>query len=86
MKIVDVIKSNFVMIPVVASVYIRIVYRRSLNIVNLTDTINSNEQQEIIILQRDLNAVEQEKLLIINTRLSSAEVDMADGRKFIPDN
>ena len=40
-------------------------------IVNLTDTINSN-QQEIINLRRDLD-VAQKEAVDINTRLSSAE-------------
>ena len=52
MKIVDVIKSNFVMIPVVASVifgsFTGIKY-----VINLNDTIYANKQ-EIINLRRDI--------------------------------
>ena len=70
MKIVDVIKSNFVMIPVVASVLVG-TFTGVRYIVNLTDTINSN-QQEIISLQRDLKVAE-DKITDQNTRLTSAE-------------
>ena len=70
MNIADLLKKNFVLIPVIASVlfgsWTGIKY-----IINLTDTINSNQTQ-IINLQRDLT-VAQEKLTDQNTRLSSAE-------------
>jgi hypothetical protein len=70
MNIADLLKKNFVLIPVIASVlfgsFTGIKY-----IINLTDTINSNQTQ-IINLQRDLT-VAQEKLTDQNTRLSSAE-------------
>jgi len=70
MNIADLLKKNFVLIPVIASVlfgsFTGIKY-----IINLTDTINSNQTQ-IINLQRDLT-VAQEKITDQNTRLSSAE-------------
>ena len=70
MNIADLLKKNFVLIPVIASVlfgsFTGIKY-----IINLTDTINSNQTQ-IINLQRDLT-VAQEKLTDQNTRLTSAE-------------
>ena len=58
------------MVPVVASVLVG-TFTGVRYIVNLTDTINSN-QQEIINLRRDLD-VAQKETVDINTRLSSAE-------------
>ena len=58
------------MVPVVASVLVG-TFTGVRYIVNLTDTINSN-QQDIINLTRDLNTA-QEKLSDQNTRLTSAE-------------
>ena len=58
------------MLPVVASVLVG-TFTGVRYIVNLTDTINSN-QQEIINLRRDLD-VAQKETVDINTRLSSAE-------------
>ncbi len=58
------------MVPVVASVLVG-TFTGVRYIVNLTDTINSN-QQEIINLRRDLD-VAQKEAVDINTRLSSAE-------------
>ena len=58
------------MVPVVASVLVG-TFTGVRYIVNLTDTINSN-QQEIINLRRDLNVAQKESV-DINTRLSSAE-------------
>ena len=70
MNIADLLKKNFVLVPVIASVlfgsFTGIKY-----IINLTDTINSNQIQ-IVNLQRDLT-VAQEKLTDQNTRLTSAE-------------
>jgi len=70
MNIADLLKKNFVLVPVIASVlfgsFTGIKY-----IINLTDTINSNQTQ-IINLKRDLTVAE-EKLSDQNTRLSSAE-------------
>ena len=52
MNLADLLKKNIVMVPVVASVLVG-TFTGVRYIVNLTDTINSN-QQEIIGLQRDL--------------------------------
>jgi|TARA_B110000238_G_scaffold161430_1_gene175468 cell division protein FtsL len=70
MSIADLLKKNFVLIPVIASVLFG-TFTGVKYIVNLTDTINSNQTQ-IINLQRDLT-VAQEKITDQNTRLSSAE-------------
>ena len=70
MNLVDLLKKNIVMVPVVASVLVG-TFTGVRYIVNLTDTINSN-QQEIINLRRDLD-VAQKEAVDINTRLSSAE-------------
>jgi cell division protein FtsL len=70
MNIADLLKKNFVLIPVIASVLFG-TFTGVKYIVNLTDTINSNQTQ-IINLQRDLT-VAQEKITDQNTRLSSAE-------------
>ena len=70
MNLADLLKKNIVMVPVVASVLVG-TFTGVRFIVNLTDTINSN-QQDIINLTRDLNTA-QEKLSDQNTRLTSAE-------------
>ena len=70
MNIVDLLKKNIVMVPIVASVLVG-TFTGVRYIVNLTDTINASEQ-EIINLQRDLKQV-QKNISEINTRLSSAE-------------
>jgi chromosome segregation ATPase len=70
MNIADLLKKNFVLIPVIASVLFG-TFTGVKYIVNLTDTINSNQTQ-IVNLQRDLTTA-QEKLADQNTRLSSAE-------------
>jgi chromosome segregation ATPase len=70
MSIAELFKKNFVLIPVIASVLFG-TFTGVKYIVNLTDTINSNQTQ-IINLQRDLT-VAQEKLTDQNTRLTSAE-------------
>ena len=70
MSIAELFKKNFVLIPVIASVLFG-TFTGVKYIVNLTDTINSNQTQ-IVNLQRDLTVVE-EKLTDQNTRLSSAE-------------
>jgi len=70
MNIAELFKKNFVLVPVIASVLFG-TFTGVKYIVNLTDTINSNQTQ-IINLQRDLTAA-QEKLADQNTRLSSAE-------------
>jgi len=70
MNLVDLLKKNIVMVPVVASVLVG-TFTGVRYVVNLTDSINGSEQ-EIINLQRDLTVAE-EKIAEINTRLSSAE-------------
>ena len=70
MNIADLLKKNFVLIPVIASVLFG-TFTGVKYIVNLTDTINSNQTQ-IVNLQRDLTTA-QEKLTDQNTRLTSAE-------------
>ena len=68
--IVNLLKKNIVMIPVIASLLVG-TFTGVRYVVNLTDSINSSEQ-EIINLQRDLKQV-QKNIAEINTRLSSAE-------------
>ena len=70
MNLADLLKKNFVLVPVIASVLVG-TFTGVRYIVNLTDTINDNQTQ-IVNLQRDLTAA-QEKLTDQNTRLSSAE-------------
>ena len=70
MNIAELFKKNFVLVPVIASVLFG-TFTGVKYIVNLTDTINSNQTQ-IVNLKRDLTVVE-EKLSDQNTRLSSAE-------------
>ena len=70
MNLADLLKKNFVLVPVVASVLVG-TFTGVRYIVNLTDTINDN-QTKIVNLQRDLK-VSQEKLTDQNTRLTSAE-------------
>ena len=70
MNIAELFKKNFVLVPVIASVLFG-TFTGVKYIVNLTDTINSNQTQ-IVNLQRDLTVAE-EKLSDQNTRLSSAE-------------
>ena len=70
MNLVDLLKKNIVMVPVVASVLVG-TFTGVRFVVNLTDSINGSEQ-EIINLQRDLKVAEK-KITEINTRLSSAE-------------
>jgi len=70
MNLVDLLKKNIVMVPVVASVLVG-TFTGVRYIVNLTDTINSN-QLTITNIQRDLEVAEK-NITDINTRLSSAE-------------
>jgi peptidoglycan hydrolase CwlO-like protein len=70
MNIAELFKKNFVLVPVIASVLFG-TFTGVKYIVNLTDTINSNQTQ-IVNLQRDLTVAE-EKLSDQNTRLTSAE-------------
>ena len=70
MNIAELFKKNFVLVPVIASVLFG-TFTGVKYIVNLTDTINDN-QNSIVNLQRDLTAA-QEKITDQNTRLTSAE-------------
>jgi peptidoglycan hydrolase CwlO-like protein len=70
MNLVDLLKKNIVMVPVVASVLVG-TFTGVRYVVNLTDSINGSEQ-EIVNLQRDLTVAE-DKIAEMNTRLSSAE-------------
>ena len=70
MNLADLLKKNIVMVPVVASVLVG-TFTGVRYIVNLTDTINSN-QQKIVDLTRDLKQA-QKNITDQNTRLSSAE-------------
>ena len=70
MNLTDLLKKNIVMVPVVASVLVG-TFTGVRYIVNLTDTINSN-QQEIVDLTKDLKQA-QKNITDQNTRLSSAE-------------
>ena len=70
MNLVDLLKKNIVMIPIVASVLVG-TFTGVRYVVNLTDTINASEQ-EIINLERDLKQA-QKNIAEINTRLSSAD-------------
>jgi|TARA_B100000941_G_scaffold39066_1_gene23314 peptidoglycan hydrolase CwlO-like protein len=70
MNLVDLLKKNIVMVPIVASVLVG-TFTGVRYVVNLTDTINASEQN-IINLERDLKVAEK-KITELNTRLSSAE-------------
>ena len=70
MNIAELFKKNFILVPVIASVLVG-TFTGVRYIVNLTDTINDN-QNKIVNLQRDLK-VAQEKITDQNTRLTSAE-------------
>ena len=70
MNIAELFKKNFVLVPVIASVLFG-TFTGVKYIVNLTDTINDN-QDKIINLQRDLTTA-QENITDQNTRLTSAE-------------
>ena len=70
MNLVDLLKINIVMVPIVASLVVG-TFTGVRYIVNLTDTINSNEQR-LTNIERDLNQLTK-NINDINTRLSSAE-------------
>ena len=53
MNLSDLLKKNFVLIPVIASVLFG-TFTGVKYVVNLTDTINSN-RDEIVLLRRDLS-------------------------------
>ena len=69
MSIAELFKKNFILVPVIASVLVG-TFTGVRYIVNLTDTINDNQNQ-IINLQRDLKV--SKKITDQNTRLTSAE-------------
>ena len=70
MNLVDLLKKNIVMVPIVASLVVG-TFTGVRYIVNLTDTIDTSEQH-IVNLERDLDVAKKE-IVDINTRLSSAE-------------
>ena len=70
MNLVDLLKKNIVMVPVGASVLVG-TFTGVRYIVNLTDTINSNEQR-LTNIERDLSQLSK-NINDMNTRLSSAE-------------
>ena len=70
MNLIDLLKKNIVMVPVVSSLIVG-TYTGIKYIVNLTDSINGSVQ-EIVNLQRDLE-VAQKEIVDLNTRLASAE-------------
>ena len=70
MNLVDLLKKNIVMVPVVAALVVG-TFTGVRYVVNHTDSINSSEQQ-IVNLERDLKQA-QKNINEINTRLSSAE-------------
>ena len=70
MNLADLLKKNIVMVPVVASVLVG-TFTGVRYIVNLTDTIDSNEQR-LTNIERDLTQLTK-NINDINTRLSSAE-------------
>jgi len=70
MNIADLLKKNFILVPVIASIVVG-GFTSVKYVVNLTDTINQSEQH-IVNLERDL-VVAQKSLTNINTRLASAE-------------
>tara|TARA_R110000803_G_scaffold57207_1_gene115055 strand:- start:9 stop:320 length:312 start_codon:yes stop_codon:yes gene_type:complete len=70
MNIADLLKKNFILVPVIVSIVVG-GFTSVKYIVNLTDTINQSEAH-IINLERDLK-VSADKVIEMNTRLSSAE-------------
>ena len=70
MNLVYLLKKNIVMVPIVASLVVG-TFTGVRYIVNLTDTIDSNEQR-LTNIERDLTQLTK-NITDINTRLSSAE-------------
>ena len=70
MNLVDLLKKNIVMVPIVASLVVG-TFTGVRYIVNLTDTIDSNKQR-LTNIERDLTQLTK-NINDINTRLSSAE-------------
>jgi chromosome segregation ATPase len=70
MNFADLLKKNFIFIPVVASIVVG-GFTSVKYVLNLTQTINASELH-IVNLERDLKVAE-EKITEMNTRLTSAE-------------
>ena len=70
MNFADLLKKNFIFIPVVASIVVG-GFTSVKYVLNLTQTINASEVH-IANLERDLTVAE-DKIAEMNTRLSSAE-------------
>ena len=70
MNFADLLKKNFIFIPVVASIVVG-GFTSVKYVLNLTQTINASEVH-IVNLERDLT-VAQDKITEMNTRLTSAE-------------
>ena len=70
MNFADLLKKNFIFIPVVASIVVG-GFTSVKYVLNLTQTINASELH-IVNLERDLKVAE-EKITEMNTRLASAE-------------
>ena len=70
MNFADLLKKNFIFIPVVASIVVG-GFTSVKYVLNLTQTINASELH-IVNLERDLT-VAQDKIAEMNTRLASAE-------------
>ena len=70
MNFADLLKKNFIFIPVVASIVVG-GFTSVKYVLNLTQTINASEVH-IVNLERDLKVAE-DKITEMNTRLSSAE-------------
>ena len=70
MNFADLLKKNFIFIPVVASIVVG-GFTSVKYVLNLTQTINASEVH-IVNLERDLT-VAQDKIAEMNTRLASAE-------------
>jgi len=71
MNIADLLKKNFVLVPVIASVLFG-TFTGVKYVVNLTDTINQSEVH-IVNLERDLTMA-QDKISEMNTRLSQQKL------------
>ena len=70
MNFADLLKKNFIFIPVVASIVVG-GFTSVKYVLNLTQTINASEVH-IVNLERDLT-VAKDKITEMNTRLASAE-------------
>ena len=70
MNFADLLKKNFIFIPVVASIVVG-GFTSVKYVLNLTQTINASEVH-IVNLERDLKVAE-DKITEMNTRLTSAE-------------